>query len=69
MKGYVLQLTKAASSLVWAWHSLSELKFVMYQEQDPEKKIEDAMISIEKDGDSLNLSQIICDLKLGIKGF
>ena len=67
MKWLYTAAPKAAQPLVCAWHQLAELEFAIKQDQDPTKDVEDAMVPLSKDGEDMNLSSVICDLKLGIK--
>ena len=60
---------KAAQPLTKAWMTLSELEFEIQQDQDTEDTISDAFMPLKEDGEGeqMNLSQIIRDLKHGIK--
>ena len=60
---------KAAQHLAKAWVTLSELEFEIQWEQDAEDTISDAFIPLKEDGEGeqMNLSQVIRDLKHGIK--
>ena len=67
MKWLCTAAPKAAQPLVCAWHQLAELEFSIQQEQDPTKDIEDVLVPLSPEGDNINLSSVIRDLKLGLK--
>ena len=67
--GWHTAAPKAAQPLAKAWVTLSELEFEIQQDQDAEDTISDAFIPLKEDGEGeqMNLSQVIRDLKHGIK--
>ena len=66
MKWLCTVAPKVAQPLTKAWQQLSALEFAMQQE-DVEEDVTDAFIPIEKDGDQLNLSQVLHNIKLTLK--
>ena len=59
-------LSKTVQPLTKVWASLKDLEFELQQAQPADQDVTDAMVPIMPDR-SLNLSEVIRDLKLGIK--